>query len=221
MAWLSSASGVKDAAIRKYLKGSQPTIIPACAIATALGVRIDWLIANIGPMTGPKELPRAPLPRETLFRPADFACAFIPFYDLSSANHVLAGVGVTADKSFPVASAWIARLCGDFEGIWATSPTDDDLSSVAFAGDILICRPAFMPVLGRVYVFSYGGTNQIRRFAMSAPGDASGEALVNDRADSPPIPVNAAPTLIGEVLGVVSAAPVQPEPHYQRPNAAS
>lgn len=48
--WLARTSGVGDAAIRKYLKGSQPTILPVTAMADALGVRIAWLVANRGPM---------------------------------------------------------------------------------------------------------------------------------------------------------------------------
>ncbi|ALL14298.1 hypothetical protein AQ619_13610 [Caulobacter henricii] len=86
---------------------------------------------------------------------------------------------------------------------------------MALSGDILLCRFAFMPILGRAYVFSIGGVNQIRRFALAAKGDTIQEALVNDQPDCLQIPVSDGPTVIGEVLAVISASPVSLKPRYE------
>jgi len=77
-----------------------------------------------------------------------------------------------------------------------------------------------MPTLGKTYVFSKDGINQIRRYSLGSEDILPEGVLVDDRPDCVPIPVLAGPTLIGEVLAVVSAVPVQLEPHYQRPQTA-
>lgn len=215
VSWLAKETGISDPTIRNYLRGTQPKFLQSIKLSSALGVRHDWLIANLGPMIGPEDIPREPLRGEEMFKPEDFGCEFIPFYDMETAHHATHGKSWAHQKTFPIVSTWREHFGSDIENVWTTSPLDDGLSSVALKGDILLCRFAFMPVLGRAYVLSQGGLNQLRRFALVAKGDTLQEALVNDQPDCVPIPAGDGPTLIGEVLAVVTAAPVALRPRYE------
>ncbi len=217
VSWLAKETGIPDPTIRNYLRGTQPKFLQSLTLASKLGVRHDWLIANIGPMTGLEELPREPLRGETMFQPESFGCRFITFYDLETAHHALHLSNYVHEATFPILSDWIAPFDVKPEKLWLTRQVDGNLSSVANAGDLLICKPTFAPADGRAYVYSLAGVNQIRRYAaVTLVGGGSVEyALIDDQPDSVPISVSDGPMMIGEVLAVISASPVKPKPVYE------
>ncbi len=160
-AWLAQASGIKDASVRKYLKGGQPTIIPAVRLANALGVRLSWLLAGEGPMHGPEEVVPARAPGHHLFDASEADWVFLPHYRFESAMAVFSPIVL---ETFPVRRDWIRRTLGIERGLWVTEMPTDELPSVAQRGETVVCRNVIGLEEGRAYILGLDGNLIVRRF---------------------------------------------------------
>lgn len=162
-AWLAKESGIKDASIRKYLAGGQPTVLPAVKMADALGVRLTWLLAGQGPMRGPEEQPAQKASGHQLFDAAEADWVFLPFYRFESAMQVFTPV---VTETFPVRRDWIKRTLGVTAGLWVTEMPVDDMPSVAEKGEAIICRNAMFLEMGAAYLLGLDGNMIVRRYTV-------------------------------------------------------
>lgn len=173
-AWLAREAQLPDASVRKYLAGSQPTIIPAIAIADALGVSLEWLLSGSGEKTRAHS---KPVPGANLFDATSEDWVFVPRYRFDVS---LAAVSQYVVETFPMRRAWLNKAVGTTKGIWITE-MPAGMSSVADAGDTILCMNDYQLDVGRVYIIVLDGQVTVRRVVGS---DLGGLAL---RADGPPV----------------------------------
>lgn len=206
VAWLAKESGVNDGTLRNYLRGTQPTIIPAVQIASALGTTLDWLLGGIGPKTK-AEADRARLAERTvgreLFDAAEAEWVFIPFYSFES---YFDSYAPNIRETYPVRKDWLNRSFGTSTGLWMTHMPSDDLPDVAAAGETIICRNVRDISAGGVFILGVDGSLFARRLS-GIDGDYFFES---DRPDAPRISVACDYVLVGSVLARYGVSPVAP-----------
>lgn len=201
-AWLSRASGVKDASVRKYLAGGHPTVLPAIRLANALGVRLDWLLTGQGAMT---DEPVAAAPGAHLFDAAAADWVFLPYYQFTSS---LTFFTPTTVEVYPVRRDLLRRALGAEKGLWVTLMPAGGLAGIADEGDPIICRNAAFAEPGRAYLVGVDGNLMARRFG------PHGFYVTN--AAEPTIQLEEIPLRgvipVGEILARFGLSPVGPRP---------
>lgn len=201
-AWLAQASGIKDASVRKYLRGAQPTVIPAVALASALGVRLSWLLAGEGAMQGPEEPERPKAPLHQFFDAAEADWVFLPYYRFERAMDAFNPI---VTETFPVRRDWVKRAFGVERGLWLTEMPTDELPSVAAAGETIVCRNVIVPEYGRAYILGQDGNLMVRRY--------SDVGFLSELAGIKPIEPAEANlngfALVGVIVGKIGASPIR------------
>lgn len=204
VAWLAKESGVTDASVRKYLNGSQPTIIPAVQLSSALGVTLDWLLAGIEPKSIEEAQRRKAQERKIgrdLFDVAEADWVFIPHYTFESAFDSFAPL---IRETYPVRKDWLNQALGTSKGLWMTDMPGDDLPEVAKAGETVICRNSVDLTVGKAFILGVDGHLVVRRLALH-----DGQiAFSSDRPDVSTISLSDDYVPVGQILARYGVSPV-------------
>lgn len=198
-AWLAKASGVKDATVRKYLAGGQPTVIPAVKLANALGVRLAWLLTGEGSMTG-AEVTQAK--GADLFDASEADWVFLPYYRFASELTFFQAIPV---ETYPVRRDALRRSLGVESGLWVTA-MPNGLPGIAEEGDTIVCRNATFAEPGHAYLLGVDGNLVARRFGPAGfyVDDPSEPILGRQEAQL------AGVFPVGEILARFGLSPIRP-----------
>jgi transcriptional regulator with XRE-family HTH domain len=200
-AWLASEVDLSPATVGKYLRGSQPTIIPAVKLAAALGVRLDWLLAGQGEMLGPEDAPASRAAGHHLFEASEQDWVFLPHYSFQSTINSF--IPITTE-TFPVRRDWLKRSLGTERGLWVTEMPTGELPSVAAEGESIVCRNSLGLEPGRAYILGLDGNLIVRRYTTAGfvTEDESQAPLTTEEA----LLQGAFP--VGEILARFGLSPV-------------
>ena len=204
VAWLAKESGVNDGTLRNYMKGAQPTIIPAVQIALALGVSLDWLIAGVGPRPKEEAAKQQRADRAVgreLFDVTEADWVFLPHYSFESAFDSFAPI---IRETYPVRRDWLNNALGTAKGLWMTEMPGADLPEVAGAGQTVICRNSADLTLGKAFVLGVDGHLIVRRLSMR-DGHL---AFTSDLPDARTIALSDDYIPVGQILARYGVSPV-------------
>jgi len=198
-AWLAKKAGIPDRSVRNQLEGTEPKIVSAIALASALEVNLAWLLTGAGQMTAPEPPPRSS--GSGLFDASEADWVFLPHYAFESA---IASMSNTLTHTYPVPRHLLNNQLGTARNLWVTNMPTDELPSVATKGEPIICRNALILEPGKVYVLSLDGNLVVRRLTLRgfSTDDEHAPALSLQEAqlrDSFPV---------GEVLARFGLSPV-------------
>ncbi|WP_299174376.1 helix-turn-helix domain-containing protein [uncultured Brevundimonas sp.] len=201
VAWLAKESGVNDGTIRNYLRGAQPTIIPALQIANALGVTLDWLIGGVGPRTTELAHKERRADKE-LFDASQADWVFVPRYTFDSTFDSFTPI---VRDTYPIPRDWLNRTLGTSYGLWITEMPGDDLPDVAQPGEAIICKNSADLTPGRAFLVGQMGQLMARRLELvvGLPN------FVSEQPEKPLISMSDDFVPVGQILGRYGVVPVR------------
>lgn len=171
------------------------------ALASALGVRLSWLLAGEGAMLGPEEPERPKAPLHQFFDAAEADWVFLPHYRFERA---MDSYTPHITETFPVRRDWVRSAFGVERGLWLTEMPTNELPSIAAAGETIVCRNVIVPEYGRAYILGQDGNLTVRRY--------SEQGFWSELYGVKPIEPSEADlngfSLVGVIVGKIGASPV-------------
>lgn len=163
-------TGIGDSTIRRYLAGTMPGVDKLLELATALGVTLDWLAAERGPMRPGDQQPQYMAYQETAL-----PFGFVPVPKIEIRPSAGAGTLDLYDESEPDIFAfreeWLRRIGVSPKFARLMVAKGDSMRETINDGDLMLVDISIREFIDEaIYVLVYGGLVRLKRLQMLRSG---------------------------------------------------